>query len=687
MIMLLMLSAVADTAAMEAKPQDPPGEPGGGDPNNAATWYRAAYAETKRISFNTTEEYEPVWAFQMDPDRGPSSDARAIIRRSREAANLTKRGTRRETCDFGPYDPFDDASAGNLAALRTLSAVLQDDFLVRVFDGNTSEAMEDISGVCLIARHAASQKSLMPALVAAALTSRADRLIQHAIDRAIITPNEATRLLRDLEEFKGEDPLGFRDAMIVSQSAYIEALIARYSGDDGLQRLRDDQLPFYRQQDEKDTIAALETMTRQELDQVLSELRAIQQRIVSAMRLDDPAATQRSLEAIDKEMRGAKFGRILQASSGFTSRTFEVMHRVRKTLDDRITTLRGLADGSVDPLSLANAACWYIRASVQIEQVDPEALALIDAHAANADPNAEVDPKLAEALRRDDVRAVLERLAAAATIERCDFSYATGNWTRYYRPYHAGVLACGRLLAVDAMRLVGEGQRDEAVARLAQLLRLSSEISHDGCIAGSLTGHRLFESADPVIASLVERGLTDDQITVLRSAMKRFSRGDPFHYQPSIASVRENARGWLMWLLRGAPSAAEQIAAGPRVTTQQETDDADAILNRCDADRVLSLLAACEEQSMHFGQVPHPIRPPIDGLWPIFDVEALTRCREMLPAVIQWAKMHAISALPQADLPVIAPIEARARQSIDDFRACLRRLGMSAIEPPATTQP
>lgn len=107
MLWLLVLGAIG-AAAVPAAAQTPAPE---GDPANAATWYRAAYDEAKRIGFNTTEEYEPVWAFQTDPDRGPSAEARAIIRRAREAVNLVRRATRRDTCDFGPYDPFGNSLA------------------------------------------------------------------------------------------------------------------------------------------------------------------------------------------------------------------------------------------------------------------------------------------------------------------------------------------------------------------------------------------------------------------------------------------------------------------------------------------------------------------------------------------------------------------------------------------------
>ncbi len=421
------------------------------------------------------------------------------------------------------------------------------------------------------------------------------------------------------------------------------------------------------------------------MDQFLSRWRGVQERIAAALQEPDGSRARAALEAIDKEVKEGAHGPFARYPIGYSAWAFVETDRARKLLEDRTTMLMGLADGTTDPLSLANAACWYIRASVQIEQIDPDALALIEAQSAKADPAAAIDAKLAEAMKRDDVRAALERLTTASTIDRCDFRYSTNTWTQFYRPYHAGVLACGRLLAVDAMRLLSERKNNAAAARLAQLWQLSTRLSRDGCIAGSLASHRLFSSGEPILAALIDRGLDPKQSQTLRAVLGQFDRADPFHYQASIASLRTTARGWLIWMVQGAPALVIPTTGRPKPPAPELVDEAEAMLGEFDADTLLTLQVMSEQRNVvNHPQVPHPIRPPVDGLWPIFDVEALNHSREMLPALLQWAKMGALAALPQADLPVIAPIDARAKQSIDDFRAILRRLAMADAEPPAT---
>ncbi len=63
---------------------------------------------------------------------------------------------------------------------------------------------------------------------------------------SLVGPGEAARLLRELERFKGDDPLNYRTAALVDGRAQLQAEIDRYSGEDGLQKFRDDKNADYR---------------------------------------------------------------------------------------------------------------------------------------------------------------------------------------------------------------------------------------------------------------------------------------------------------------------------------------------------------------------------------------------------------------------------------------------------------
>lgn len=660
-----------------------------GDPDNAATWYRAAYAEYKSVQFEM-DLYDHQEAFETNPDRGPSPEARKFLRRYREAVSLTKRAATREFCDFGPYDPRDDNPLHDASNMRALAWALRDDYLLRVFDGDIKEAIDDLCVEFRIARHIATQRGGLPVLVGASIISFADRLVQHAIDRALIGPGEATRLVRELEKFKGEDPLGFREAMLAQQNAFRQGLDTRYSGVDGLQRFRDEYLPYYRQEEDQESIAALERMTPEDLERLMATCRLLLDRVTAAIGNADAEKALGELQVIDKELKDGVHGRFALNVVGYSAWALSDARSPRKTLDDRIAALKGIADGSIDPLSLANAACWYVRASVRIEQIDPTALQLIDAYAVNHDFAAAIGEQLSDELKRDDVLDVLHMLATAAGIERCDFSYTNDYLTLTHRAHHAGLLACGRLLAADATRLLHNGQREAAAARIVQAYRLSSALAGDGCIAGSLAAHRIFNDADALAVPLIDGGgLQESQITALKNSLSRFSRGDPFHYQPTIAAMRESVGGWFVWLVQGAPSIRVRPNGRPPAPDQRHLDEAQTIVDQLDIDRLMALAVATEGRYMVNGETRMPTRAPIEGLWPIFDVEAMQRSRELMPVLLQWAKMNVISGVPQANLPIIAPIEARSKQSIEDFRACVRRMKLDdpAPTPAATTSP
>lgn len=643
------------------------------DSRNAATLYRAAKEEAQRVGFETLEIYEPVWAFEQDPDRGPSSEARSILRRNRAAIAMARRAAQRDACDFGPDDPFDQERGKDFSAIRTSANLLRQDYMVRIVDGGVDEAIDECCDVFRMAEHAAGQPTMMHALVGASVLYVGDRLVQFGIDRAVIGPNQATRLLRAMNRLINDDPLRFRAAMTEGQAAYFDNLIGHYAGEEGLRLFREDYRPHLRKSLDEKSIAKIEAMTPDELSRLLTDIRDRHRRASAILAEHAPDKAIALLKSIDEEAVADENWPVTRLLAGRSAQTLDVMLRMRKTLDDRIVMLKGIADGSIDPLTLANAACWYIRASVAAERIDPDAQALIDAFAATADEDAAVSVELAAALDRADVRETLALIDFASKIERCDFDYATGNWTHDYGPYHAGLLTCGRLMLADAARLARDGEIDAALRRVVQMQRLSAGLASDRFIAGGLAAHRLFNDAQTALARAAVVPLTAERVAPLRESLDRFSRADPFHYQPKLQVVRTYVTGWLLWLVQGAP---EQVSAA----TQEDTDAADAILAQCDADRLLSILVACDQRYMTHGPVAQPLRPPADGLWPVYDLNALQRSRDMLPVIEHWGRSRVIAGIAQADLPRIAPIEQRVREAESAYRNALRRI--TAVELP-----
>ncbi len=669
MVIMLLVVMIGPSPGRPAHAQVPEG-----DPNNAATWYRAALDAYRAVQFDM-QLYEHSAAFEADPDRGPTAEARRYLQRYREAINLTKRAARRTHCDLGPFETWGDAPP--LIAtyqLRRLVSLLRNEYRMHVFDGRHADAVSNICAVVRISRHAATQQALMPTQIGAAMLKSADFMIAHAIDRAILGPNEATRVLRELDQLKGKDPYGMAAAVLLERERVPEEIRMRYAGDNGIQRLRDDLLPYYRQENDERSIAAIETMTPADLQQQIIALEALFDRLQAAFDAGDDVMLDRAQEEIKLGEHGAlaRFYNIYHPSLP------KFIDSTRTLLDDRRTTLRGIIDGSIDPHALANAACWYISAGVKLDRIDPDVMTTIDAAAGLRDPAAINRDQLEATLRRDDVREVIESLNTASKIERCDFSYAKPYWTVLYRPYHASVLACGRLLFADAMLHAREGRIDEAVDRLSQMLLLSSRIAGDGVIAGSLSAFRIFIDAHELAALLHDRSALDKhRLEAIRAGVNRFARGDPFHFESAIAAMRQPLSGWFSWFLCGAPHDTPRYPEDYRLQ-----EDAAALLSTLSADQILALQAISEQWLMHQAPPDRPVRSPITGLWPILDVEAFERSRAMLPTIIQWAREGVIGNIGQADLPIIVPLEDRMRAAMDVYRESMRRFGATeSLQP------
>lgn len=644
-----------------------------GDPNNAATWYRAAHEAYRAVEFDM-QLYEHSAAFEADPERGPSADARRYLQRYREAVNLTKRAARRTHCDLGPYETWGDAPPLiSTYQFRGLVSLLRLEFQMHVFDGRHADAVNSICAVIRISRHASTQQALRPTQIGAALLKSADMMIAHAIDRAILTANEATRVLRELDQLKGKDPYRIATAVMIERERILDEIRSRYTSDNGMQRVRDDLLPYHRQERDERSIALIEAMTPAELQQHIDALATMYDLLHAAFEARDVAALEQAQEAIKRGEHGP-LARFYNMYGAQLLKTIDATHAM---IEDRRIMLQGIVDGSIDPLSLANAACWYIRAGVDLERIDAAVLAVIDEAASKRDPAELESEPLEEILRRDDLRNILTTLDVAAKIDRCDFSYAKPYWTVLYRPYHANVLACGRLLFADAMLHAHHGRIDDSADRLTQLLLLSSRIASDGTIAGSLSGLRMFSDVHELAALLHDRSTLDEQaIDALGAGLSRFARGDPFHFEPAIAAMRQPLSGMFSWFLCGAPHDTPRYPEDFRLL-----DDAAALLATMSADRILTLAAISEEWLMHQAPPDRPIRASVDELWPIIDVEAFQRSRDMLPTIIQWARAGAIRDIGQADLPIIVPLEDRMRDAMTAYRKSMQRFGVADKVP------
>ena len=666
-------AALAQEPPTAPGPPTPPASttPSAPDPANAATFYRKAIEKYHEFSERTREEMNfALSEFEADPSRGPSLEVRQMLKRLQPVLSSTLNASRRPSCDF--RIDFADSSTrySDFGDVRWLAHILCYDYLARIEDQDVRGVVECLVTMHRMAAHVSQQRLLVGSLAGSALMARVDDRLDVALDHALIGPVEATVLLRELDRFTGPDPMGYLPALAHEKTLIAGTLEKRFSGEDAVEQFRD----MYRESfpDDDQAEPALERLTPERLQTMFASFSRAAAGMAEAFANPDSGQRDAAIVRIRSEVEGSEFANLAKYFMVVDADMLRLnMERTRKEIDDRRRLLRGIASGEIDPMSLANAAVWYIRATRQVEAIDPDKRRAVDAYAAKHDVPA--DATLTAILARHDMQEVIGTLSTAAHLPRSDWSYAAGHWPNVFRRYHAGLLWCGRLLVADAARMIHAQRYDEAAARLETAYLLSADLTTDGTVGGSLSAHRVFADVDALADAAIDgRLLESSHIALLQEAVRRFSRGDPFHYQPAIATMRRNLEFPVRYWVQGLP-------AGPPEFSDEVRDTADAIRESLDTDRLLSLAIIYDHwEPLYYGTFSpyfrkNDMNAALAGLESIFDVKAARGAGDFAPVLTEWAKSKQMEQVRTAAFPKIAPLAERARQSLSDFRKCLLR--------------
>jgi hypothetical protein len=673
-IALMFLTAQHALAQEDATTQGEADAPAKPDLSNAATWYLQAAAKQRAVRHTDAQE-DAVARFDGDPSRGPSPQMQQILRRYQPVIMLVRRAARRENCDFSVgIETTSPDYLQRLAQARSVARVVRLDFQQRIFNNDTQGATESIIVYLRMAGHFANEDTMIGSTVGAAVLALADNAMQVALDHAIIGPFEAAALLREIDRFDPEDPARFRIAARTEMNERLQPLLASFTGEGGIDRLRDhlrdtgaDLTP--------ERVAQLDAISQERLDEIVTQAIEASSKAIALLDERDLDKALAGMQAIRDDINTGDLGPLAQ-TMGLQVKALDLLQRSRKMLGDRRAVIAGIANGLIEPMSLANAAVWHIRATLQMEGIDPVKIAAIDAYAAKHDQPA--DPTLTSIFNRFDVQSVVDSLRTATTVERCDFAYANWSSSVTFSSYHAGMLACGRLLVADAARLFHEQRYFESAECLAIAYRMSADLAGDGKVAGSLAAHRIFADADALAdAAIDSRMLAQEHIVMLGEAVRTLSRGDPFHYQPAIASMRQAFEYTMTYFVQGLPKDLPPA-------TKEEEERAAGILAAMSPDRLLSFAIAYEywERSAYWPDRTDPSLAAA-GLDTIYDMNAFGACADVAPNLSEWSRGRLMENVLEGGpvaFPVIAPLEERARQSIADYRRCVLRMNRLAPE-------
>jgi hypothetical protein len=550
--------------------------------DNAASWYRRAFDKYRTIQISQ-DEWESIWDYESNPSRGPSETARQAMARLQPALKLALRGAQQRSSnahiDFsnGPFTQYD-----YLGGTRQLAQLMRYDFMIKLNDGDTSGAIDRLAGIYRMADHVSDDRVLVGSLVGTAFVGLADERMQMALDQGAIGPAEAGKLVSVIKTMGTGDPLSYNQAVARDRELTTTWMLDRYGGEGGVDRLAKDAQEIPAIDGYKNLLAFL-GKPQAELDAALKSADGAMARIVVAFSNPDQEKAKSELAQISTEIKDGKCGPIATESLAHFEKAYQSRLLTKTMLDQRLTLLSSIADGSVDPKVFANAAVWYMRAIMAIEKLDPDDFERVRQYA--ADHAQSPDLKLAEYLASPAIQEIIATLRDASQIKRCDFKFTRPNWPIAVLHYQPGLRDAARLLAADATRLLHAGDPASmggTVDRLSIGFRMAGHLQGDKQILSAVVSHASFQQLDGIVAAAHEGHVfNDEQNLLLWNSLANLGTTDSFGYKGALAAARDELRPWL------APEGPQK--------DEELTKRAAAFLRRCDGDRLWWLLVAIDQ--------------------------------------------------------------------------------------------
>lgn len=670
-IITIMRSALCIWIVMLMALTIPPSEVFGQAPrpknyNNAAIWYLRAYDRYRSISV-TQDEWEALWAYQSNPSRGPSDAVRQTVSRLQPALAIALRGVQQPMSDFqldfsqGPFTQYDQ-----FTKMRAVVQLMGDDCLIRLSDGDAGGAASRLAAMYRMADHAGDGDIIVGSLVGTAMMSLAERHVQSALEQGAIGPLEAGTLARTLKAIDSNDPFNYLKAVAHDRQINTKWMMDRYIGEGGKDRLAEDMqaLPLL-----KDW-AQFSDRPQAELDSAVQAADSVMGRIVTAFANSDPEKAKAELAKISAEIKNGDHGPLAANLLADFPRLYQEHVHSRAMLRDRLAQMSGIADGTIDPKTFANAAKWYMRAIIAIDKLDPESFDAVRRYALQHTESA--DQSLIETLAAPAVQSIIDTLREGATIKRCDFTFARGSWPNAIRQYQSGMRDAARLLDADAARLIHTGDIAGAVDRLAIAYRMSGHLASDRQIVSSLVAQASFQAVEAIVAAAIEgHFLSDDQIGELWQAAQTISTADPFGHRAAVAEVREELRPML------APEQEVHAARESHAPRDSHVDVElarrnNAALIRCNGDWLLWLgivadLKGSETKPVNYSDL-------VSHLDDVLDTETLRQSMAHAPAVQGLITHGDLELVLTDECPNIGHVAKHMSQAMSDLRQCRARL-------------
>lgn len=691
-VLALLLGAIAVFARSAFARQDEtaPADDGAAQqqpaPEQPGRWILRARDRSKEIRLSD-EEWMALSDFEVDLSLGPTPEVRTNILRFTPVVERVRRGSLRSP----PPEPAlvpggQEQPTEHLAAARKLVWIISHDWQLRLYDQDNASAAERLATLYRLANHVSSDRTLTSAAVACAIFAAAEQRSDLSLDHAAISPAEAASLVRALKTIDAADPFHFMPGVARDRERGVRWMISAFSGDGGLDKLRESPPALWGEPVADG--AALASLTQTQLEQRLRACDEAWGKMIAAFRNEDEGEAAAALAAIRADEAAGMFEPFASALIDAPLRFHENWEKSRAALVRRLAQLQSIADGTLDPDSLANAAVWYMRAADSLQGLNAAKADAIRAYARQHDRAA--DPSLLEILTSDQVQEVVKLLRRASTLEKCDFGYMVSAFTPpLVRRYHPGMRDLTDLLAADAARLLHQAREGSPAAaagaaeRLAMGYKLAARLGRDDSIMSALTAQADLRDIDSLAAAAFDSHAFDEsQAATIRAAAASFRKGDPLGFERGMVEARKTAEGWLEVAAERHRQAELESDRSPRrldgrsreqleARLREDQEKAQKYAKSLGDDDVLWLLAVFTAES------PRDSAPLLDRmklLDGVIDVAAWDDALAVASAVRPLYEQGRFDELAALEHKTLADVTTLARRSRNDVHAALERV-------------
>lgn len=537
-VFLLVGNAIGWAAAANAQNQDT---------SNAATWYQRAWEKQWRIS---NEEWFMLDAFRTHGGR-PSEEVRAVLRKITPLLDDARRATNLGFADFSvlPGSPEGDRIE-HTSKLRSIIRWIDADVKAKIADGDTMGAASQMASMYRLIAQAGDGRTMMSSLISAAMINTVESTLDFAHEDRALGQAELATVLGAMEALDQRDPF-----QVVNNIAWEQAELrqlmeqAQQPGAvDGVRSLLE-RIGY-----PPAMMAGMEQMTEPQLAGEVSAYHDLLGQFITIHESDDPQWAAQEVERLKAAAADGELGPLCTAAVPVMVRFYEARVGLQAKLDARKAQLKGLLQGEVDELELANAAAYYRRGIVLLHSIK----APWEEVMARRRAPGQIKPDSPEARLSEEERRVIDAAIAEFTqgslIRRCDFSTRRMDEEHFIPDYAPGMHLAFLVLLADAMTFDETGREDEALTQLATCFRVVNHLGADGLLLSAVEAHDAFVNARRVAEHLIESAGSDDgaksldpeRLAELAAAIRRTGPRDSFGYEAAIRQINDKTERYLL---------------------------------------------------------------------------------------------------------------------------------------------